>query len=194
MHYGLRAAGQPRHLRDQRAAGPRRQDPGRPVQHPAGRGRPDQGLPGAAAARPADGLQRQPRGLHGARQDHHAAQGPHRLGDPHALSGHAPAGDGDHRAGGVDRPRRAHGCTSTVPDFVREVVEEVAFQARQDQKIDKRSGVSQRLPISLLENVVSNAERRALAPARRPSCRASPTSTRRSRRSPASSSSSTKAS
>jgi magnesium chelatase subunit I len=50
-----------------------------------------------------------------------------------------------------------------VPDFVREVVEEVAIQARQDQKIDKRSGVSQRLPISLLENVVSNAERRALA-------------------------------
>jgi magnesium chelatase subunit I len=49
-----------------------------------------------------------------------------------------------------------------VPEFVREVVEEVAFQARQDQKIDKRSGVSQRLPISLLENVVSNAERRAL--------------------------------
>src|SRR3954454_20180063 len=50
-----------------------------------------------------------------------------------------------------------------VPDFVREIVEEVAFQARQDAKIDKRSGVSQRLPISLLENVVSNAERRALA-------------------------------
>ena len=50
----------------------------------------------------------------------------------------------------------------TIPEFVREVVEEVAFQARQDSKIDKRSGVSQRLPISLLENVVSNAERRAL--------------------------------
>ena len=49
-----------------------------------------------------------------------------------------------------------------IPDFVREAVEEVAFQARGDQKIDKRSGVSQRLPISLLENVVSNAERRAL--------------------------------
>src|SRR5689334_3724120 len=55
------------------------------------------------------------------------------------------------------------GLQQMVPDFVREVVEEVAFQARQDQKIDKRSGVSQRLPISLLENVVSNAERRALA-------------------------------
>ena len=35
------AAGQPRHLRDQRAARPRRQDSGRPVQHPAGRRRPD---------------------------------------------------------------------------------------------------------------------------------------------------------
>jgi magnesium chelatase subunit I len=49
-----------------------------------------------------------------------------------------------------------------VPAFIREVVEEVAFQARADGKVDKRSGVSQRLPISVLENVVSNAERRAL--------------------------------
>jgi magnesium chelatase subunit I len=49
-----------------------------------------------------------------------------------------------------------------IPDFVREIVEEVAIQARQDSRVDKRSGVSQRLPISLLENVVSNAERRAL--------------------------------
>ena len=53
-------------------------------------------------------------------------------------------------------------CEMTVPAYVREVVEEVAFQARQDQKIDKRSGVSQRLPISLLENVISSAERRAI--------------------------------
>src|SRR6185437_3260381 len=42
-------------------------------------------------------------------------------------------------------------------------VEEVAFQARADRKVDKRSGVSQRLPITTLELVVSNAERRALA-------------------------------
>jgi magnesium chelatase subunit I len=49
-----------------------------------------------------------------------------------------------------------------VPAYVREVVEEIAFQARSDQKIDKRSGVSQRLPITCLENVISNAERRAL--------------------------------
>ncbi len=49
-----------------------------------------------------------------------------------------------------------------IPVFVREVVEEVAFQARGDQRVDKRSGVSQRLPITALENAVSNAERRAI--------------------------------
>jgi magnesium chelatase subunit I len=49
-----------------------------------------------------------------------------------------------------------------VPRFLREVVEGVAFAARRDKKIDKRSGVSQRLPISALENALSNAERRAL--------------------------------
>ena len=49
-----------------------------------------------------------------------------------------------------------------VPDFIAEVVERVAFEARTDRRIDKRSGVSQRMPISVLENVVSNAERRAI--------------------------------
>ena len=58
---------------------------------------------------------------------------------------------------------RPGGLQVEVPDYVREVVEEIAFQARADRKIDKRSGVSQRLPITTLELVVSNAERRALA-------------------------------
>jgi magnesium chelatase subunit I len=57
---------------------------------------------------------------------------------------------------------RAASGTLEIPDYVREVVEEVAFQARADRKVDKRSGVSQRLSITCLENVVSNAERRAL--------------------------------
>ena len=70
--------------------------------------------------------------------------------------------DGDHRAGSVDRSRPA-ALKVEIPAYVREVVEEVAFQARADRKIDKRSGVSQRLPITSLELVVSNAERRALA-------------------------------
>lgn len=50
-----------------------------------------------------------------------------------------------------------------VPRFIREVVEGIAFAARREKKIDRRSGVSQRLPISALENAVSNAERRAVA-------------------------------
>jgi magnesium chelatase subunit I len=49
-----------------------------------------------------------------------------------------------------------------IPQYIREAVEQVAFSAREDKKVDKRSGVSQRLPISTLELVVSNAERRAL--------------------------------
>src|SRR5262245_6704130 len=58
--------------------------------------------------------------------------------------------------------RDSHAPSVAVPAFVSEIVEEIAFQARQDRRVDKRSGVSQRLPISAMENVVSNAERRAL--------------------------------
>ena len=57
---------------------------------------------------------------------------------------------------------RASPVEVQVPNFVREVVESIAFLARDDKRVDKRSGVSQRLPISVIENVVSNAERRAL--------------------------------
>ena len=46
--------------------------------------------------------------------------------------------------------------------FIPEIIECIAFEARQEKRVDKRSGVSQRVPISCLENVVSNAERRTL--------------------------------
>jgi magnesium chelatase subunit I len=49
-----------------------------------------------------------------------------------------------------------------MPDFIAEVIERIAFEARSDRRIDKRSGVSQRMPITVTENVVSNAERRAI--------------------------------
>jgi len=49
----------------------------------------------------------------------------------------------------------------TVPSLVNEVIERTAFLARCDKRIDQRSGVSQRMPITVLEAVVSNAERRA---------------------------------
>ncbi len=49
-----------------------------------------------------------------------------------------------------------------IPNFISEIVEQIAFEARDDQRIDKRSGVSQRFPISVMESIISNAERRAL--------------------------------
>jgi len=55
-----------------------------------------------------------------------------------------------------------------IPRFIRELVEGVAFAARRDKKIDRRSGVSQRLPISALENALSSAERRAILRGERP--------------------------
>ncbi|HKX29573.1 MAG TPA: magnesium chelatase [Blastocatellia bacterium] len=49
-----------------------------------------------------------------------------------------------------------------IPELIYEVVEQIAFVARQDKRIDKSSGVSQRLPITVMECAVSNAERRSL--------------------------------
>src|SRR5580698_8032830 len=58
--------------------------------------------------------------------------------------------------------RRQSPVHMEVPQYIRELVEQVAFVAREDKRIDKRSGVSQRLPITVLESAISNAERRAL--------------------------------
>ncbi|HWY07260.1 MAG TPA: hypothetical protein VNY24_10395 [Candidatus Acidoferrales bacterium] len=56
---------------------------------------------------------------------------------------------------------RDSGISVEVPDYLREVVEEIAFQAREDKRVDRRSGVSQRLPISTLESLVSSTEQHA---------------------------------
>ena len=57
---------------------------------------------------------------------------------------------------------RSQGSDVVVPEFIREVVEQIAFEAREDNHVDKHSGVSQRMPITVMESVVSNAERRSL--------------------------------
>lgn len=54
------------------------------------------------------------------------------------------------------------GTDVLVYPFVSELIEKTAFAAREDKRIDRRSGVSQRMPITLTETAVSNAERRAL--------------------------------
>ncbi len=47
---------------------------------------------------------------------------------------------------------------ATIPAFIAEVVEGIAFDGRQNQRVDKRSGVSQRLPIACLESTLSNKD------------------------------------
>ncbi|MDZ4771709.1 MAG: magnesium chelatase [Planctomycetota bacterium] len=58
---------------------------------------------------------------------------------------------------------RASPVKVDVPDYLRMTIEEVAFQARASEFVDQNSGVSARVTIALLENTVSNAERRAFS-------------------------------
>ncbi|WDF56210.1 sigma 54-interacting transcriptional regulator [Mucilaginibacter sp. KACC 22063] len=46
--------------------------------------------------------------------------------------------------------------------LVKDLIEQIAFEARDSEYIDKKSGVSARLTISAYENLISNAERRML--------------------------------
>ena len=49
-----------------------------------------------------------------------------------------------------------------VSDLVKRLIEQVAFEARASEYVDKKSGVSARLSIAAYENAVSAAERRAI--------------------------------
>ena len=49
-----------------------------------------------------------------------------------------------------------------VSDLIKRLIEQVAFEARGSELVDKKSGVSARLTISAYENAISAAERRAI--------------------------------
>jgi magnesium chelatase subunit I len=49
-----------------------------------------------------------------------------------------------------------------IPHYFREIIEQAAFEARKSEYVDQKSGVSARLTISAMENLISNAERRAI--------------------------------
>ncbi len=51
---------------------------------------------------------------------------------------------------------------TSIPYYFKEIIEMAAFQARVSEFVDQKSGVSARLTISAMENLVSNAERRAI--------------------------------
>lgn len=50
----------------------------------------------------------------------------------------------------------------TIPYYFKEIIEMIAMQARVSEFVDQKSGVSARLTISSMENLISNAERRAI--------------------------------
>jgi magnesium chelatase subunit I len=49
-----------------------------------------------------------------------------------------------------------------VPYYIKEIIEVIAQEARKSEFVEQKSGVSARMPISVMENLVSNAERRAI--------------------------------
>lgn len=58
--------------------------------------------------------------------------------------------------------QRDGGIEVDIPEYLRVALEEVVFQARESDLVDQNSGVSARMPIALLENLISGAERRAV--------------------------------
>jgi len=54
------------------------------------------------------------------------------------------------------------GAKVHVPHYFREIIEQVAFEARQSEYVDQKSGVSARMTRAGLEDLISAAERRAL--------------------------------
>ena len=130
-----------------------------PLQHPPGGRRPDQGLPDPPAPRRLPGLHRQPRGLHGPRQDHHAAQGPHRQRGAHPLPDHPRAGRRHHPAGGLDGARgRACASPASCARWSRAWPSPRAATRRSTSA----AGSASACPSRSWRTRVSNAERRGL--------------------------------
>ena len=53
-------------------------------------------------------------------------------------------------------------CSVYVPELAKDILEQVAFEARSSEYIDAKSGVSARMSITAYENLISTAERRAI--------------------------------
>ena len=58
--------------------------------------------------------------------------------------------------------KREGGPDLIIPDYLREIIERIAFEARKSDYVDQSSGVSARVTISSLESLYSNLERRAI--------------------------------
>ena len=49
-----------------------------------------------------------------------------------------------------------------IPEIARDIIEQISFEARESDLVDKKSGVSARMSITSLQNLVSSAERRMI--------------------------------
>ena len=122
------------------------EDSGRPVQRARRARRADPRLPVRLDLDVCMVFSANPGGLHQPRPDRDAAQGPHRLGHPHALSAHPRDGHRDHRRERlVDRD---DGPRIVVPMFLKEIVEETSRLARTSPHVNQQSGVSVRMSIA----------------------------------------------
>ena len=107
-----------------------------------------------------------PEDLHRPRQNRHPSQRPHRLRKfaPTTPSPSTKASPSPSRKPG---PPRSYATDQTIqqieiPHYIRQIVETIAFTAREDKKSRQAfRRLSQRLPISTMELVLSNAERAA---------------------------------
>ncbi|MCG8373707.1 MAG: sigma 54-interacting transcriptional regulator [Balneolales bacterium] len=57
---------------------------------------------------------------------------------------------------------RDNSSTIVVPDVYREIIERAAFEARESEYVDQKSGVSTRMTITAMEQILSSAERRTV--------------------------------
>ncbi len=57
---------------------------------------------------------------------------------------------------------REESSTILVPQVYREIIERAAFEARESEYVDQKSGVSTRMTITAMEQILSSAERRAV--------------------------------
>ena len=59
-------------------------------------------------------------------------------------------------------PMKERGLAVTVPQFIKEILAHLTFEARKSSEINQSSGVSVRVTINNYESLISNAEKRSL--------------------------------
>lgn len=59
-------------------------------------------------------------------------------------------------------PINQRSCAVQIPEFIKEILAELTFEARKSSEINQSSGVSVRVTINNLESVISNAEKRTV--------------------------------